>query len=295
MYPRWLWKACALPGVFWLLLLFVLPVYAVVGVAFGTLDPIFQNPIPIWNPLHWHVGDALTTLVGFLPGNIYWHVFLRTCAYIFFAVAISLLIAYPVAYYISRHARRTKTLLIVLLLLPFWISYLMRMLAWVGLLSPDGLVNQFLMWAHITAHPPNWLGGHPGTVIFALVYGYIPYMILPLLAALDRIDESLLEASRDLGRTPTETFFRVTLPLSKMGILGGCVIITLPMFGDYYTNQIVSGSPSTTMLGNQIYLYFHGGPQPDVGAVMTLVLAIFLAVLMSYYLYSVAKAQKAIQ
>ncbi len=132
-------------------------------------------------------------------------------------------------------------------------------------------------------------------MIFALVYGYIPYMILPLLAALDRIDESLLEASRDLGRTPTETFFRVTLPLSKMGILGGCVIITLPMFGDYYTNQIVSGSPSTTMLGNQIYLYFHGGPQPDVGAVMTLVLAIFLAVLMSYYLYSVAKAQKALQ
>jgi spermidine/putrescine transport system permease protein len=295
MYPRGLWKVCALPGVLWLLLLFIVPIYAVVGVAFGTLDPIFQTAAPIWNPLQWHFANAFATLAEFLPGHLYWHVFLRTCVYIFFAVTISLLIAYPVAYYISRHAQRSKTLLIVLLLLPFWVSYLLRMLAWVGLLAPVGLINEFLIWSHINAHPPNWLGGHAGTVIFGLVYGYIPYMILPLLAALDRIDKSLIEAARDLGLSAAEAFFRVTLPLSKMGILGGCVIVTLPMFGDYYTTQIVSGTPGTTMLGSQIYLYFHGGPQPDVGAALTLALMVFLAVLMSYYLYSVAKAQKALQ
>jgi len=281
--------------VFWLLLLFIVPFYAVIGVAFGQLDPIFQNPIPIWNPLHWNFDNTLSILAQFVPGERYWLVFVRTTKYIFFAVAISLLIAYPVAYYISRHARRTKTILLVLLVLPFWVSYLMRMLAWVGLLSPDGLVNNFLIWSHIDTDPPNWLGGHPGTVIFALIYGYIPYMILPLVAALDRIDKSLIEASRDLGMTARQTFFRVTLPLSKMGILGGCVIITLPMFGDYYTPQIVSGSPETSMLGNQIYLYFHGGPQPDVGATLTVVLSLFLAVLMAYYLYSVARAQKDLQ
>lgn len=292
MYPRWLWQLCALPGVVWLLLLFVVPFYAVVGVAFGDLDPIFQNPIPIWNPLDWNFSNALETLSRFTPGKPYWEVFARTAVYIFFAVSISLLIAYPVAYYISRHARRTKTILLVLLVLPFWISYLMRMLAWVGLLAPDGFVNQVLIWTHIDTTPPNWLGGHAGSVVFALVYGYIPYMILPLVAALDRIDQSLIEAARDLGLNSYQAFRRVTLPLSKMGILGGCVIITLPMFGDYYTPQIISGSPSTTMLGNQIYLYFHGGPQPDVGAMMTLVLSVFLALLMAYYLYSVAKAQK---
>lgn len=295
MYPRWLWQACAGPGVLWLVLLFLLPFYAVIGVAFGTLDPIFQNPIPIWNPLEWNFNNALGTLSGFLPGNIYWQVLVRTAKYIFFAVCISLLIAYPVAYYISRHAKRTKVLLLVLLVLPFWVSYLMRMLAWVGLLAPNGLINEFLIWTRIDTDPPNWLGGHAGTVIFALVYGYIPYMILPLVAALDRIDPSLIEASRDLGMTARQTFFRVTLPLSKMGILGGCVIITLPMFGDYYTPQIVSGSPRTTMLGNQIYLYFHGGPQPDVGAMLTVVLSLFLSVLMAYYLYSVAKAQREAQ
>lgn len=295
MYPRWLWQACALPGVVWLALLFLVPFYAVIGVAFGDLDPIFQNPIPIWNPLHWNFANALDTLSRFEPGKAYWEVFARTTAYIVQAVGLCLLIGYPVAYYISRHARRTKTLLLVLLVLPFWVSYLMRMLAWVGLLAPDGLVNEFLIWSHIDPDPPNWLSGNPGSVIFALVYGYIPYMILPLVAALDRIDKSLIEASRDLGMSSTQTFFRVTLPLSKMGILGGCVINVLPMYGDYYTTQIISGSPRTSMLGNQIYLYFHGGPQPDVGAMMTLVLSVFLAILMGYYLYTVAKAQRALQ
>ena len=295
MYPRRLWEACALPGVVWLALLFIVPFYAVIGVAFGNLDPIFQNPVPIWNPLHWNFANAADTLSRFAPGKPYWQVFERTTAYIVQAVGLCLLIGYPVAYYISRHAKRTKTLLLILLVLPFWVSYLMRMLAWVGLLAPDGLVNEFLIWSHIDTHPPNWLSGNPGSVIFALVYGYIPYMILPLVAALDRIDNSLIEASRDLGMSSAQTFLRVTLPLSKMGILGGCVINVLPMYGDYYTSQIISGSPRTSMLGNQIYLYFHGGPQPDVGAMMTLVLSAFLAILMGYYLYTVAKAQRALQ
>jgi putrescine transport system permease protein len=292
MYPRWLWQVFAFPGVLWLILLFVVPFYAVVGVAFGDLDPIFRTPVPIWNPLEWNYDKAAVIMQRFMPGESYWGVFQRTTVYVALAVSISLVIAYPVAYYISRHAHKTKVLLLVLLILPFWVSYMMRMLAWVGLLAPSGYVNTFLIWTQLVPDPPNWLDGNPGSVIFALVYGYIPYMILPLVAALDRIDQSLLEASRDLGLTQIQTFFRVTLPMSKLGILGGCVIITLPMFGDYYTPDVISGSPTTSMLGNQIYMYFHGGPQPDVGAMMTLVLALFLAILMAYYLYSVAKAQK---
>src|SRR5213076_2563541 len=107
--------------------------------------------------------------------------------------------------------------------------------------------------------PRDWLGGSALTVIFALVYGYIPYLILPLYASLDRIDRSHLEAARDLGASPFRAFLHVTLPLSKTGVLGGCVLIALPMFGDYYTPDVVSGAPSTTMIGNQIDLYFHGG------------------------------------
>lgn len=295
MYPRRLWPAFALPGVAWLALLFLVPFYAVIAVAFGTVDPIFLNPVPVWNPLDWNAEYFLQTLNGFLPGNDYWRVFVRTAEYVAISLALCLLIGYPVAYYISRHAGRTKSLLVALLVLPFWVSYLMRMLAWVNLLAPEGYINKILAWAHITATPPDWLNGNPYSVILGLVYGYIPYLILPLLAALDRIDKSLLEAARDLGASPFRAFLHVTLPLSKTGILGASVIITLPMFGDYYTPNIISGSPQTSMLGNQIDLFFHGGPQPAIGAALTLVLSAFLGVLMVYYMYTVAKASREAQ
>jgi spermidine/putrescine transport system permease protein len=235
------------------------------------------------------------TLLGFLPGGDYWAVFIRTAVYVGLALSICLLVGYPVAYYISRHTRRTKSVLLALLVLPFWVSYLMRMLAWVNLFAPSGYVNEFLAWSHIMPDPPDWLNGNPISVILALVYGYIPYLILPLLAALDRIDKSLLEAARDLGANPFSAFLHVTLPLSMTGILGASVIIALPMFGDYYTPNIISGSPTTSMLGNQIDLYFHGGPQPSIGASLTMILALFLAVLMTYYMYSVAKATREVR
>jgi spermidine/putrescine transport system permease protein len=129
-------------------------------------------------------------------------------------------------------------------------------------------------------------------VILALVYGYIPYLILPLFAALDRIDRSHLEAARDLGASPWATFRTVTLPLSKIGILGGAVLITLPMFGDYYTPDIVSGAPQTSLLGNQIDLYFHYAGQPTIGAALTVILAAFLTLLMVYYMRTVHRASR---
>jgi spermidine/putrescine transport system permease protein len=106
---------------------------------------------------------------------------------------------------------------------------------------------------------------------------------------LDRIERQLLEAGRDLGASPASTFFHVTLPLSRPGILAGCVLIALPMFGDYYTNDIISGSPATSMIGNQINLFFQGGPQRTVGAALVVVLALLLGALMSYYLWATAR------
>jgi spermidine/putrescine transport system permease protein len=292
MYPRWLWPGFAFPGVLWLIILFVVPFYAVIGVAFGTVDPILLSAVPIWNPLEWNVGWVNETLQRLSPGGDLWVVCVRTCEYVFVSLGLSLAIGYPVAYYIARHASRTKNLLLILLILPFWISYLMRMLAWVNLLAPDGFVNRFLQFAHIIDQPYGFLDGQSSTVILALVYGYIPYLILPLYAALDRIDKSQLEAARDLGASPFRTFIHVTLPLSKTGILGGCVLIALPMFGDYYTPNLVSGAPTTSMLGNQIDLYFHSTSQPTIGAALTIILSLFLVVLMGYYLITVARATK---
>jgi putrescine transport system permease protein len=301
MYPRWLWPLFALPGVVWLLILFLLPFYAVVGVAFGSVDPIFQTALPAWNPLDWNTGWVSQVLSELVPGGVYWTVFLRTTEYVFLSLLGCVLIGYPVAYYISRHATRTKSLLLILLILPFWISYLMRMLAWVNLLSPDGYGTRFLDFTHISAlllnlhvinDPHNYLSGQSFTVILALIYGYIPYFILPLYASLDRIDRSHLEAARDLGASPFRAFLHVTLPLSKTGLLGGAVLIVLPMFGDYYTPNIVSSAPTTSMIGNQIDIYFHGGPQPTIGAAITILLSAFLVVLMGYYMWTIHRASR---
>jgi ABC-type spermidine/putrescine transport system permease subunit I len=290
MTRRWFWPSFALPGAAWLVLLFLVPTYAVVAVAFGTVDPIFQNAVPHWNPRDWQFATMQSVLGELEPGHVFWIVFARTFAYVAISLAGCLLIGYPVADYLARHARRTKTLLLVLLIVPFWVSYLMRMLAWIGLLLPDGLVNKTLVDLGILSQPYGWLDGQASSVVFALIYGYVPYLILPLFATLDRIDRSVLEAGRDLGASPIRTFLHVTLPLSRNGILAASVLIALPMFGDYYTNDVISGSPRTTMIGNQINLFVQGGPQKTVGASLVIVLSVLLAVLMSYYLWMTVRA-----
>jgi len=290
MTRRWFWPSFAFPGAIWLVLLFLVPTYAVVAVAFGTVDPIFQQPVPIWNPLHWQFGGMRTVLSGLQPGHTFWTVYVRTFAYVALSLAGCLLIGYPVAYYLARYARRSRGLLLVLLVVPFWVSYLMRMLAWIGLLLPDGLVNRTLIHLGVISQPVGWLDGQAYSVVLALIYGYIPYLILPLYAVLDRIDRSVLEAGRDLGASPIRTFFHVTLPLSRNGILAASVLITLPMFGDYYTNDVISNSPRTSMIGNQINLFFQGGPQKTVGACLVILLSVFLALLMSYYLWMTVRA-----
>jgi spermidine/putrescine transport system permease protein len=293
-YPRWFWAAFGAPGLLWLALLFVVPLYVILAVAMGTVDPIFLSPVPVWNPLEWDTAAFEQIWAGLGPGEQYFVVFTRTFAYVAVALALSLAIGYPVAYFIARHGGRFKGALLVGLIAPFWISYLMRMLAWVNLLQDEGYVNRTLMALDVLDAPRNWLDGRASTVVLGLVYGYVPFLILPLYAALDRIPRDLLEAARDLGAPPAQAFRRVTLPLSKPGILAGSVIIALPMFGDYYTPDLLSGSPRTTMVGNQINLFIHG-PQKTVGAALTVVLMLLLLVLMVYYLVGMARASRELE
>jgi spermidine/putrescine transport system permease protein len=283
----WIWRAFAAPGLAWLVLLFLVPFYAILAVAMGRLHPIFLRPVPEWNPLRWDpepFADVFSGLFGGQTGLIA----LRTVAYVVFASVICVIIGYPVAYFVSRKAGKRKGLFLVLILTPFWINYLMRMLAWVNLLSNDGLVNVALQSVGFPAQ--NWLGGQHSTVILGLVYGYVPFFILPLYSALDRIDTQVLEAARDLGASARGAFFRVTLPLSRQGVLAGLVIIMLPMFGDYYTPNLLSGSPRTRMVGNQIdQLINQTTSQGRQGAALTIVLMAAVGLLMLYYLSNVAR------
>jgi spermidine/putrescine transport system permease protein len=293
-YPRWFWPSFAAPGIVWLGLFFLLPFYVVLSIAFGTIDPIFRSALPVYEPWFWtrvHFSETFAKIFGahafFQPAMV------RTLLYVLSASLICLVLGYTVAYYVARYGGRRKTLLLVLLISPFWISYLMRMLAWVNLLQDQGYVNDVISFLHLTARPVPWLEGKSMTIILGLVYGYIPYMILPLYAFLDRIDQNLLEAGRDLGAGPVQTFLRVTLPLSKPAILAGLVIVSLPMFGDYYTNNLLSNSPKTTMFGNIIDDAVGSTGRGPEAAVLVVILMVFLIVPMIYYMRSTARSMSA--
>jgi ABC-type spermidine/putrescine transport system permease subunit I len=231
------WALLALPGMAWLAAFFLVAFYAVVAVGLGNVTDVYE-PVPHWNPLDWNVGYLLQAIEDVLPGGRTWPVFVRTLIYVVVAVTLSLAIGYPVAYYVSRSVTgRKKALLLVLLVAPFWISYLMRMFAWTNLLADGGYaasVLNALSLDRVFLDGDDWLGGQHIAVIMGLVYGYVPYLILPLYASLDRLDQRLIEAARDLGASPSGAFRRVVIPLTRAGSLGWIVLIELPMFVDYY-------------------------------------------------------------
>ena len=283
-----LWAALAAPGAFWLLFFFAVPFYAVACVAFGSIDPIFRDAIPQWNPLNWSFSEFNAVFSSVTSGPLR-GVFIRTIVYVLTAMIISFAIGFPVAYYLARHAGKRRMLLLLLIIAPFWVNYLMRMLAWVNLLSPSGLFSRFVGMFGVQY---NWLDGSPITVILGLVYGYIPFLILPLYATLERLDWRLVEAARDLGATSRQAFRVVTMPMAKAGVAAAAILIALPMFGDYYTNDLLSRSPKTEMLGNQIDYYINNSSQPQRGAVLVIMLSTLLLVALSWYLRSTSRVGK---
>jgi len=290
-YPRWYWPSFAAPATLFLLLFFVYPFYVVLCVAFGGVTEILREPAPAWNPASWNLG-----ILGFTLSNIthtdglYHTAFLRTFAYVGLATFACLLIGYPFAYFLARHAGRWRGLFLALFFAPFWISYMLRMLAWISLLQDDGLINTTLQRVGILQVPYPWLAGKPITLIIGLTYGYVPYMVLPLFATLDRIHPSLLEAGRDLGASPGRTFWRVTFPESRQGILAGLVICALPMFGDYFTQQLLANTKGTRMIGNAVVDSLTIPIFVPRGAALILVLLVLLIGPIIYYLWSTQRA-----
>ena len=285
--------ALAAPGIIWLILLFIVPFYTIIAIAAGHVNQVFGYPIAVWNPLQWS-SDNFTSAWRDVAGTSAFvgPIIIRTLIYVALASVLSLVIAYPAAYFVARFAGRRKGLFLVLLIAPFWISYMMRTLAWIDLLQVDGYVNRALAFFGLPGHTA-WLSGMPVTVIFGLVYGYIPYLILVLFAGLDRIDPALIEAGRDLGLGRLKTFIRVTLPLSRQAILTGLLITTLPMLGDYFTNQLLSGTTGTTMLGNVIDQQLSTPGLQGEGAVFSLLFLLVLIAPMVYYVLATNRSSRA--
>jgi ABC-type spermidine/putrescine transport system permease subunit I len=292
-HGRGFWIALAAPGIIWLTLLFIVPFYAMLAIAMGQLDRLFESPIAVWNPLNWSSANVINVFHDLVGATSFaGPIVLRTIIYVAAGSLLCLVIGYPAAYFVARFAGPRKGLFLLLLIAPFWISYMMRMLAWIGLLETDGWVNKALLNLHLISQPINWLGGKPVTVVLGLVYGYIPYLILVLYAGLDRIDPALIEAGRDLGLSRARTFWRVTLPLSRQAILTGMLITVLPMLGDYFTNQLLSGAARTSMIGNLIQGQLGTPGLEGQGAVLSLLLLLVLLIPMIYYVISTNRSSR---
>jgi ABC-type spermidine/putrescine transport system permease subunit I len=287
------WIGLAAPGVIWLIVLFIVPFYAVLAIAMGQLNRLFESPVAVWNPLNWNSSNVINAYRDVVGSTSFaGPIVVRTIVYVALASLLCLIIGYPAAYFVARFAGRRKALFLVLLIAPFWISYMMRMLAWVDLLQTNGYLNRALMDLDLASHQINWLGGMSITVILGLVYGYVPYLILVLYAGLDRIDPALIEAGRDLGLGRVRTFLRVTLPMSRQPILTGLLITVLPMLGDYYTNQLMSGAASTSMIGNLIQGQLGTPGLEAQGAVLSLVLLLILLAPMIYYVIATNRSTR---
>ena len=198
----------------------------------------------------------------------------QSVLYSLVSAVICLLLGYPVAYYIAHRSEAVQKILYMLVMLPMCMSFLLRTLAWVGLLQDTGIINNFLEWIGIGRLR---LIRTPGAVILGMVYNYLPYMILPLYATLVKLDQRLIEAAEDLGCTPVQTFAKVILPLSVPGILSGITMVFVPAVSTFYISQKLGGT-DTVLIGDVIERQFKQGNNPNLGAALSLVLMILVFV-----------------
>lgn len=274
-----LWRLLLLPGALWLVLLFVIPFGVVIAMSLGTTD-IIGRPVFGWNPGNYsQVIDPL-----YVP------VLLRSAVFAITTTLLCLLIGYPVAYMIARHGGRYRNLLVVLIILPWFADYLVRIYAWFVILGDQGVVNGLLHAVGMPGSPPITFINTPFSVIGGLVYDYLPYMILPIYAALERMDPSVIEAGKDLYGSPFRTFWHVTWPYTVTGVIAGGLLVGLPAVGDFATAQILGGT-NTYMIGNLIQDSFQFGNWP-FGAALTVVLMAILSILLVLYLRTAARQER---
>ena len=253
------------PAAIMLILFFLLPMFVVLRYS-------LLSSMPFFDPNSHY---TLANYLHVLKEPIYRNAFIRTSTYAAAATAVSLLISYPVAYYLARISRRGGLLLLALLI-PFWTSVILRVFAWKIILGSSGILNWALMSFGLIDTPIRFLYSGIG-IVFGLVYTYTPYMVLPLYASLGKVPKELLEASEDLGANKLQTLVKITLPLTSSGTVSGVVLVLLASFGDVLSSQLLGGA-NTLMIASVIFETFMGGANWATGSALSVV--VFLALLL---------------
>ena len=276
---KWVPYLLLLPGLLWLVVFFVVPMLTLLSQSLQT------GSIDTGYTLTWHWQTYTDAF------SLYWPQFLRSFVYAFVATAMALLIGYPLAYTIAFKSGRWKGVLLVLVIAPFFTSFLLRTLAWQTILSSNGIVVKFFNATGLmnVLQALNLVNGDqllstPFAVMAGLTYNFLPFMVLPLFASLDRIDPRLLEAGADLYGRPFTAFRKVTWPLSMPGVVAGTLLTFIPAAGDYINSKLL-GNPNTTMIGQVIDGQFLRVLDYPTAAALSFTLMVTILVLVSVYVW----------
>ena len=262
----------------WLILFFLVPFAIVFKISFS--DPIVAQPpfTPLFDQsqsfLNWFQG-SLNNYLFLLEDNLYWVSYLRSIKVAFISTICCLLLGYPMAYYIAQSAPTKRNVLLMLIILPFWTSFLLRVYAWMGILSTNGIINSVFLWIGVIDDPIQMLYTN-FAVYLGIVYTYLPFMILPLYANLERLDLNLHDAAADLGSKPLQVFWDITLPVSLPGIIAGSLLVFIPAMGEFVIPALLGGLDSL-MIGRTLYdEFFVNRDWPLASAVASILLLILV-------------------
>jgi putrescine transport system permease protein len=251
----------------WLGVFFLLPCLLVLAISLGTYAPDSVPPVEL--------GLSFKTFALLFSDDLYLAAWLSSLRIAATSTLVALLLGYPMAYAIARAAPNRRPLLLMLVVLPFWTSFLIRIYAWMGLLADNGLIEQFLRWTGLASNPGTILGTE-WAVHLGIVYAYLPFMVLPLYATLEKLDDGLLEAAADLGAKPFAAFLTVTLPLSLPGIVAGCLLVFIPAVGEFVIPDLLGGT-ETLMIGKVLWdEFFTNGDWPLASAVAVCLLVLLV-------------------
>ncbi|MGO0062485.1 ABC transporter permease [Brevibacillus fluminis] len=250
------------PSLLWLILFMVIPIVLIAFISFTTNDGYGGIVYQFSTDSYAEAFDSL-----------YFKIFARSVFWAFLVTASCLIVGYPFAYYLA-HTKKWKNALLFLVIIPFWTNLLIRTYSWTILLKNDGVINSFLQMLGVIAEPIKMIYT-PFAVIIGLIYGFLPFMVLPLFTSIEKLEHTYLEAAEDLGAKPMTAFFRVTVPLTMPGILAGCLLTFIPALGIFVVPDLLGGA-KTMMIGNVIRDDFMVNMNWQLGAAVSIVLTVLV-------------------
>lgn len=267
----------------WLVVLFLVPFGIVLKISLSDIAlaiPPYTPTLDLaegWAGITAFLGQLDLENYSFLASDdLYWKAYLSSLKIAIISTFLTLLVGFPIAYGMARAAEEWRPALLMLVILPFWTSFLIRVYAWIGILSTEGFLNQFLLWTGVISEPLTILNTNTAVYI-GIVYTYLPFMILPIYATLERMDASLLEAAEDLGCSRMQAFWLVTIPLARPGVVAGCFLVFIPTLGEFVIPSLLGGS-DTLMIGKVLWEEFFNNRDWPVASAVAIILLLILII-----------------